>query len=107
MGAIKVVISQDLSIQFEKEGYMKPKSEAALIHHLRVPNWGPLLKYTNAGVKHFNLLQRTFMLIVALDSLKKIRNSNKIEKLPTHADSCRNRCKVGTNYVILHMMLRR
>ena len=76
---------------------MKPKSEAALIQHLRMPKWGPLLKYINACVKHFNLLLRTFMPTVALDSLKKIRNSRKIEKLPNHADSCGNRFKVGTN----------
>ena len=62
MGVIKVVITQDLSIQFEKwSDPMKPKSEAALIQHLRMPNWGPLLKYTNTRVKHFNVLQRTFM----------------------------------------------
>ena len=39
---------------------MKPKSEAAVIQHLKMPNWGPLLKYTNARVKHLNLFQRTF-----------------------------------------------
>ena len=39
---------------------MKPKAEADLIQHLRMLNWGPLSKYTNARVKHLNLFQRTF-----------------------------------------------
>ena len=43
-----------------------------------------------------------------MDSLKKISNSSKIEKLPTHghADSCGNPFKVGTNYVMLHVLRR-
>ena len=44
IGVIKVVITQDLSIQFEKlSDPGKPKAEADLIQHLTMPNWDPLL----------------------------------------------------------------
>ena len=57
IGVNKVLITKDLSIQFEKwSDPMKPKAEADFIQHLRLPNWGPLLKYTNASLKHLDLL---------------------------------------------------
>ena len=38
------MITGDLSNQFENCDHMKPKAEAELIQHLRMPNWVPLLR---------------------------------------------------------------